>query len=487
MSRIDGRTSETEIAHGTGLDSTRVSSALNRLRELNAIRFEGEVLEPEPQPARVSDAPRTLRSKAGPEPAPSKAKEPPSGKQPRPFDDAAREDVDRALRELDGVDHYRALGVLRDADKSTIKRTYFSLIGQFHPDRYFGTDLGEYKSKLEKVFGKLTEAYDTLTRSRLRAEYDATLGAALDDEPLVQNTKQQPSQSGESVKSSEARIMDREPGSLQNEPSSTQSKPGRISSRAPSAANVHDSSSTPPAKSSSGAPHGTPSLRDSDARRRNLARRLNASAPPSLGRPSATLEAVAAFRPSMMRSADTIPAPKQSAAATGLHRFILQADQALRDANPIAAANSLRLALAITPDDPVLRQRLEETQLAADVRLKDRLVLDAVQAEKDGRLAEAASLYGRAARGAESGDLYLRAAECSIKAGENPRLAADFAKAGLKHTPDHAKLRLVLGRIYAEAGMTASALSELEKARRLEPDDVTIQTWLERVRKGPLA
>jgi tetratricopeptide (TPR) repeat protein len=206
-----------------------------------------------------------------------------------------------------------------------------------------------------------------------------------------------------------------------------------------------------------------------------------------MGRPSTTLEAVAAYRPSMMRSADTIPAPKQPSPTSGLHRFILQADQAIRDANPVAAANSLRLALAITPDDPVLRQRLEQTQLAADVRLKDRLLLDAQQAEKSGRFADAASLYGRAARGAESGDLYLCAAECSIRARENPRVAADFAKAGLKHSPDHAKLRLVLGRIYAEAGMTASALSELEKARRLEPDDVTIQTWLERVKKGPLA
>lgn len=252
----------------------------------------------------------------------------------------------------------------------------------------------------------------------------------------------------------------------------------RLTDSNPTNSNPTDSNPTDSNPTNSGS---TPSL--GPARRRALARKLQGSLPPNQERVSTTLQAVTAFRPSAARKADTIPAPPEAPQAAH-HRFLIAADRALEEDNPVAATNALRLALAAKPDDPAIQRRLEQAQQQADVRLQERLKLDGGNAQNAGRFSEAAQLFGRAARAGADADLYLTAAECSLKAQENPKIAADFAKRGLSLSPDHARLRVLLGRIYADAGMTSSAVAELEKARKLRPSDDNIRALLEKVRKG---
>jgi curved DNA-binding protein CbpA len=68
---------------------------------------------------------------------------------------------------------YELLGVAPSADAKTIKRTYFELARTLHPDRYFGKNLGSYRSKLEAVFARVSAAYEVLGNKTKRAEYDA--------------------------------------------------------------------------------------------------------------------------------------------------------------------------------------------------------------------------------------------------------------------------------------------------------------------------
>lgn len=79
---------------------------------------------------------------------------------------------------LERVSHYELLGVARDADKKTIKRAYFRLAATLHPDRYFGKDLGSFKSKMERLFRRISEAHEVLLSAEKRAQYDASLGAS---------------------------------------------------------------------------------------------------------------------------------------------------------------------------------------------------------------------------------------------------------------------------------------------------------------------
>lgn len=63
-------------------------------------------------------------------------------------------------------DYYQTLGVARDADADTIKKAYRKLAMQFHPDRNPGDKAAEDK------FKEAAEAYDVLSNSEKRAQYD---------------------------------------------------------------------------------------------------------------------------------------------------------------------------------------------------------------------------------------------------------------------------------------------------------------------------
>lgn len=63
-------------------------------------------------------------------------------------------------------DYYQTLGVARDADADTIKKAYRKLAMQFHPDRNPGDKSAEDK------FKEAAEAYDVLSNSEKRSQYD---------------------------------------------------------------------------------------------------------------------------------------------------------------------------------------------------------------------------------------------------------------------------------------------------------------------------
>lgn len=72
--------------------------------------------------------------------------------------------MERLLR----YDHYKVLGVPRDADARLIKRAYRERVKQWHPDLNGASNASE-------VFHALHEAYSTLIDTELRAAYDERL------------------------------------------------------------------------------------------------------------------------------------------------------------------------------------------------------------------------------------------------------------------------------------------------------------------------
>lgn len=75
----------------------------------------------------------------------------------------ARRRIDEMLALATRGDPRALLGVPRGADENTLRRAYFRLAKEFHPDRYFGRELGRYRSRLEALFGALTDAFHALS------------------------------------------------------------------------------------------------------------------------------------------------------------------------------------------------------------------------------------------------------------------------------------------------------------------------------------
>ncbi len=95
---------------------------------------------------------------------------------PRPLRQKIRLLYDSVLR--GDVDHYKIMGVSRSASAKEIDSAYLRLSKEFHPDKYFGRDIGEYAGMLERIFDALTKARDTLSDPDKRKRYDEILKLA---------------------------------------------------------------------------------------------------------------------------------------------------------------------------------------------------------------------------------------------------------------------------------------------------------------------
>jgi tetratricopeptide (TPR) repeat protein len=77
--------------------------------------------------------------------------------------DPQRRQILAMARLLDKRDPWALLGVPHHADATTLKRAYFRLSKDIHPDRFFGRPLGSFAERLSTVFEALTRAYERLT------------------------------------------------------------------------------------------------------------------------------------------------------------------------------------------------------------------------------------------------------------------------------------------------------------------------------------
>ena len=69
---------------------------------------------------------------------------------------------------------YELLMVHPKATTEDIRLAYYNLSRQWHPDRFFNRELGDFDQKIERVFMGITKAYRTLSTPHERVHFDRT-------------------------------------------------------------------------------------------------------------------------------------------------------------------------------------------------------------------------------------------------------------------------------------------------------------------------
>jgi len=80
-----------------------------------------------------------------------------------------------AYESLELQNHYEVLGVGKSATEQEIKKAYFHYAKLYHPDRHFDTEMSDMKDKLEALFARIHDAYETLSTPIKRNKYNIEL------------------------------------------------------------------------------------------------------------------------------------------------------------------------------------------------------------------------------------------------------------------------------------------------------------------------
>jgi curved DNA-binding protein CbpA len=501
VSRIDGSTSIDELAEETGKSVEELTLLLERLAGLGAL-----VLEAAPRPIerRLSPVPTARPSGAfrlGPiveTSSVSEAQHPAAALyDPAELDEDVDIDVERRRRildlfyKLDQLDHYQVFDVPQNADKKAIKAAYFEVVNVFHPDRYFGKKVGTFKVKLEKVFSRLTQSYDVLSRAQSRAEYDTYLRA---------QSKTRAFDAGQTDSDAHQAALNEVMRRIQAE-ASAESRGHSVPPPPPSADAWHAENpktvtgEPPPRTRSNPALRPSATLRPSDPamRRRALARKLGRSPLPSSDEHTPDLaeserEQLAhedqqrkewAAEELKRRYQDRVKAARDRQ----IEVYTRAAKQALDKGDHVGAANALRIATSLTPDDSALAAQLSEVSGKAKQELSSSYLEQAEYEERDEKWLAAAKSYARALQGRPEARIYERAAHCLLSGEGDLREAGEMAKRAVMLAPEHAKYRVTLARFYAKAGMKQSAEGELSRAATLAPNDDKVRDWIRRIKR----
>ncbi|MEO8904563.1 MAG: J domain-containing protein [Polyangiaceae bacterium] len=443
---IDGHSSQADIALTTGLSLEAVASIVDSLVARGAVGVAPA------QSARQVVAPSTKQSGAYAVASGS----------PQPRVDLSREQQARLLEleQRSALDHYALLGVQRSAHLTLIRSSYYELVRAFHPDRYYGKQLGSFAGKLLRVFGKLTEAYEVLSRHESRAEYDRYLVAVQRTLEFEQHFND-PNRQSQEV----AQALRRIEHVASNEPRAAESV-------APSSGLVRR-------------PSGSVVV-DPEARRRALARKLGHSSSPPARAPSPS--SIPAAPSSSVRAVEDLKHRYEERLARAREEqrahYVTLSNEAAARSDLVAAANALRVACSLAPASLELAGDLAELERRAAAGMWESYAERGKYAAIEGRPAEAAEAYERAALGHPNASLFERAAFYLLEAQGDVKRAAALAKQAVALAPNSARCRLVLARVYAAAKLRDSALAELERARAIEPGSLVVKEWIQRVKRG---
>lgn len=86
-------------------------------------------------------------------------------------DSDIRQRVERYHAQIFSKNFFEIFGVSPDSDQEVVKAAYFDLARMWHVDMFAGRRLGSARPKLDEIFARIAEAYETISDRERRSEY----------------------------------------------------------------------------------------------------------------------------------------------------------------------------------------------------------------------------------------------------------------------------------------------------------------------------
>jgi DNA-binding response OmpR family regulator len=90
---------------------------------------------------------------------------------------------------LSKLNYFEILGVERSANREELKRSFFTLAREYHPDKHSNSASAEVRALMQQIYDLISTAHDTLTDKSEREKYEASLASGVAREEHVDVTK----------------------------------------------------------------------------------------------------------------------------------------------------------------------------------------------------------------------------------------------------------------------------------------------------------
>lgn len=84
---------------------------------------------------------------------------------------AQREKLAQRLSAMRKLDYFELLGVQRTATREDVKRAYFTLAKEYHPDKHYSSASAEVRELAQQIYEYISTAHDVLTDAEERKKY----------------------------------------------------------------------------------------------------------------------------------------------------------------------------------------------------------------------------------------------------------------------------------------------------------------------------
>lgn len=440
LSRVDGYSTIEEICMVTGLGEGKTMDSLAKLHDAKLIEIPGAPAPSAPEPDSAD-----LGSNGGSDDGvPTESMVPPFAMEEGvQLSEDKQRDIHFIYYGLEATEFYDLLSLERGCTDKDIQRAYRKISMRYHPDRFFGKELGTYTAKLEAIFRHITNVVEYLTDEGERAAYEETLA---DDEPEPAD---------EAPSSEELEPIRRRPRQL--------TKKDRLR-RLGGVMGMSTKEVQAAARKRKGTPQPMPgSLRTDKA-------------------PEVSAERKARIKKRRRRQTQQIMSPLVARKAKAKRHYD-EGVKLLLNGNWAAAASNLKLA---TTFDPKNAEYAEKEQIATGRAREGSAAAYSKRAafeESVGRWEEAARLYCMAAERKPTVELFCAAADALSK-GDDLKRAVEYATRAKDLEPNSIQARLSLGTAYLAADMPKNARREVEYALNLDSDNVLAKDLMKDVKKA---
>lgn len=79
--------------------------------------------------------------------------------------------VNDIFERLDSINYFELLGLPETANSEAVRKSYYAMAKEFHPDRFFDSTDTAMKDKLSQIFDSLTDAYNAVKDEEGRRKY----------------------------------------------------------------------------------------------------------------------------------------------------------------------------------------------------------------------------------------------------------------------------------------------------------------------------